>query len=367
MMKDAAEKYGYIVIASNNSRNGPIRPQLDAADAMWQDAQDRFTLDPKRAYFAGFSGGSRLAVTLAARCKGCVAGVAASGAAFPAGMEPKSVPKFLYFGTVGREDFNFPEYLQLEPKLKDAKFTFHILRFDGAHEWAPADVWLEAFAWFDLQAMKSGTLAKDNKFIADAYSLALTTAAAQKNDLEKLRAYSQATNDFASLTDTAEAQKHVADLANSKAVRDLDKRERHAADDQERLAAPISEQLEALKDPTQRPTATLELRRLFDELKAKAKDDNDPKQLVARRVRTQEFIHAYENGAQMIVDKDYANAIVLYDVIIANAVAAPGAHLQKSRIYILTGDQRKLSPKPDSPSKTASMTPTISVNPNSTP
>jgi len=44
-MKDAAERYGYIVLGSNNSRNGPWKPESEAADAMLQDAQKRFAVD----------------------------------------------------------------------------------------------------------------------------------------------------------------------------------------------------------------------------------------------------------------------------------------------------------------------------------
>jgi len=63
-MKDAAERYGYIVLGSNNSRNGPWKPESEAADAMLQDAQKRFAVDLKRIYFAGFSGGARVARSL---------------------------------------------------------------------------------------------------------------------------------------------------------------------------------------------------------------------------------------------------------------------------------------------------------------
>jgi predicted esterase len=341
LAQEAAERYGYIVIASNNSRNGAFAPQINAAQAMWKDAHDRFTIDPRRTYLAGFSGGSRFAVMFTARCNGCAAGVIASGAAFTSGLDPKSVPRFLYFGAVGREDFNFPEYLEFEPKLKAANFTYHIRRFDGAHEWAPSDVWLEAFEWFNLQAMKSGVLPRDDKFIADSYTHALANAAEQKNDMERFRGYSQASTDFSGLTDVAVAQKRAAELENSKTVKELAKRERRDADDQYRMGSLISEQLEALTDPEQRASAMLELRKLFAELRQKAKDDTDPLQMVAKRVRTQEFIHAYENGMQMIADKDYANALLLYDTIVANAIAAPGAHLQKSRIYLLLGDKSK--------------------------
>jgi dienelactone hydrolase len=255
LMKEAAEKFGYIVIASNNSRNGPFGPQADAAEAMWRDAPARFSIAPRRVYLAGFSGGARLAVTFTARCGGCAAGVMASGAAFPARMEPKAVPRFLYFGSVGREDFNFPEYLQIEPKLKDAGFIYHLRRFDGTHQWAPADVWIEAFEWFNLQAMKAGTLAEDDKFIAESYLRALANAAAQKNDLEKFRAYSQAASDFEGLIEVTEAQRQAVVLQNEKEVKALARRERQQADEQRSMAALLYEQLEALKDPDRRTSA----------------------------------------------------------------------------------------------------------------
>ncbi len=337
----AAEKFGFVVIASNNSRNGPFAPQIAAADAMWKDAHERFSLDSRRTYFAGFSGGSRLAVMFTARCKQCSAGVIASGAAFAIGMEPKSVPKFLYFGSVGNEDFNYPEYLQIEPKLKEAGFTYHLRRFNGAHEWPPADVWLDALEWFNLQAVRSGILPKDQRVIDEGYSRRLGDAASQTNELEKFRAYSQLASDFAGLTDVSGAQKHAAELANTKTVKDLARREQRDAEDQRRLSAPFYAQLEALKNSEQRTQATVELRSLFGQLASKAKDDKDPQQLVARRVRMQEFVHFYETGMELITQQEYSSALIIYDAIVLNAKAAPGAHLQKSKIYLLMGDKKK--------------------------
>lgn len=340
--QQAAEQYGYILIASNNSRNGPFGPQIEAAQALWKDAHDRFSIDPKRVYMAGFSGGSRFATMFASRCGGCAAGVIASGAAFTSGLDPKSATKFLYFGAIGREDFNFPEYLQIKPKLKDAGWTYHIRRFDGAHEWAPADVWLEAFEWFNLQAMKSGTMPKDEKFIAAAYARALARAAAQSNDLERYMAWSQAAVDFTGLIDVSDARRQASALENSKTVKDLAKHERSDAELQQRLAGQIASVLEGLKDPETRTEASHELRSLFENLRTMAQNEKDPrKQLVAKRTRMQEFIHAYESGQDLIRHKDYANALLLYDAIITNAKAAPGAHLQKARIYLLMDDKKK--------------------------
>ena len=44
-----AERYGYIVAASNNSRNGPYAASIAAAQAMVADVSRRFSIDPQRA------------------------------------------------------------------------------------------------------------------------------------------------------------------------------------------------------------------------------------------------------------------------------------------------------------------------------
>ena len=63
--KEAAEKYGYIVAGSKNSRNGPLTISVPAANAVWADVSKRFSVDPKRLYLTGQSGGARVAMYLA--------------------------------------------------------------------------------------------------------------------------------------------------------------------------------------------------------------------------------------------------------------------------------------------------------------
>src|ERR1700724_3512568 len=59
-----AERYGYIVAGSNNSRNGPWKRSLDAARALTADVTGRFPVDLQRIYTAGMSGGARVAMML---------------------------------------------------------------------------------------------------------------------------------------------------------------------------------------------------------------------------------------------------------------------------------------------------------------
>src|SRR5690349_8767564 len=67
--KEAAEKYGWIVVGSNNSRNGPWDVAVNAWNAMQKDTHQRLAIDDKRLYATGFSGGARVAIRVAIGCK----------------------------------------------------------------------------------------------------------------------------------------------------------------------------------------------------------------------------------------------------------------------------------------------------------
>src|ERR1700730_1686534 len=104
LMKDSAEKYGYIVAGSNNSRNGSGKIQSEAVRAIFQDTGARLSIDERRIYFAGFSGGARLSAELAQHCA-CAAGVILSGAGFQPASQ-KAHNSFAVFAAIGSFDFN---------------------------------------------------------------------------------------------------------------------------------------------------------------------------------------------------------------------------------------------------------------------
>ena len=65
--KEAAEKYGWILAGSNNSRNGPWRRAAEAWSAMTKDMHQRFSIDDDLVYATSFSGGARMAIQIAQR------------------------------------------------------------------------------------------------------------------------------------------------------------------------------------------------------------------------------------------------------------------------------------------------------------
>ena len=63
---EAAEAYNYILVCSNNARNGPYDRNFAIASRLFTHVFSRFNIKEKGIYLAGFSGGSRLASSIAA-------------------------------------------------------------------------------------------------------------------------------------------------------------------------------------------------------------------------------------------------------------------------------------------------------------
>src|SRR5215469_2103888 len=77
LYKDLAETYGFIFVGSNNSRNFSSN-ESEIVNAIWQDTHVRLSLDERRIYSSGFSGGARVAGAMALNCSSCeMAGVIA--------------------------------------------------------------------------------------------------------------------------------------------------------------------------------------------------------------------------------------------------------------------------------------------------
>ena len=132
----AAGKAGWIVVGSNNSRNGDMRVSHEAIQWMVSDTAERFTLDESRVYAAGFSGGARVALAWASN--GRLAGVIAVGAG--PGRTMPAQPVFRVFGVAGVDDFNNDEVLALCQELSRRGVPQHFAEFVGGHDWLPEDL-----------------------------------------------------------------------------------------------------------------------------------------------------------------------------------------------------------------------------------
>ncbi len=165
---DAGRKYGFILACSNNSRNGPMGDSFNAANAMLQDVGDRFNIDQRRIYAAGFSGGSRFAMALAVKDKR-ISGVIGCGAGLPGDRNyfPSGFSDFLYYGLAGTRDMNYLEMYDLSGFLSNKTNVISYLRtFTGDHQWPGSSLITEAVEWLLLQSMNRKIIPADPTFLS---------------------------------------------------------------------------------------------------------------------------------------------------------------------------------------------------------
>ena len=289
LFRPAAEEFGWILVSSYNSASDTKDdPNSAAMTAMWNDAVRRFSIDGRRVYVTGFSGGGRAAVGMAYALPGRIAGVIGAGAGFEdAQASIKSVP-FAYFGTVGNRDMNYYEMRSLDEKLEKAKATHRIAYFEGPHVWMPPELARESVAWMELQAMKAGGRPKDPARIAALRAQARDRAAALESAgrrAEAWAAYAHVAEDFRGLADVDVDAKKAEELARIPEVRtNLQEARRRDARDEATLRAVNTKLRNALAQPDPPLPALLAAELGIPGLRKKAASDTPEERLSAERI-----------------------------------------------------------------------------------
>jgi len=344
LMKDAAERYGYIVAGSNNSHNGAWKPEADAAQAMFQDTHARLTIDNNRVYFAGFSGGARLASTLAQKCN-CAAGVLLNGAGFSPSGPPTPGATFSVFAAVGTFDFNYGEVLDLDATLGSLHYTHSLRRFAGPHQWAPASVMNEALAWFRLISIKDGHEERDMDFVkaqAAEVDKRAKTLEVSGDPFGTWKEYRQAADTFDGLGEGSAFRERAVAMEKEKSVRDGAKREQQDIEEQSRLSADISSGLAALRqDGSNRADTRSNVELQISELRSRAEHEKSPQKLrVAKRALAGIFIEAMETGQERLDAKDISHARTYFELAATADPDSVWALSQVAASRALDGDRK---------------------------
>jgi len=168
--KESAEKFDYILVCSNNSKNGPYQKNFDVTNRLFNHVFSEFNIDANRIYTAGFSGGSRLACTIAV-LTGAIQGVIGCGAGFGYDLDKKPTfeTKFSYVGLVGDEDMNFQEMHNVKDWLDRVNLKNALFTFNGDHNWPNGSQIERALSWMELQAFLNGIKPTNNDFLNTLY------------------------------------------------------------------------------------------------------------------------------------------------------------------------------------------------------
>ena len=338
---EGAEKYGYIVAGSYNSRNGPIAVASEALQAMWRDTHETLSIDDRRAYLAGMSGGARDVTTFVT--SGYFAGVIAQAAGFSGSVVPKDFA-FPFFGTAGTEDFNYAEMRQVDRELEARGTPHRLVLFAGPHGWAPSTVCSDALAWFDLLAMRAGTKPVDKPLIHGLFESGIERAKASETANDLIGAYLETRSlavDFKGWEDTAGLEKKVAELRDSKEYRKALKAEERAITRQHELLTKILSLARDLNGPGGQDSL-ISLRNSIAELRASgaAAQDSDERR-VARRVLQEATVTSWEQSWVRREKKEYNGAAA--DLELASLIEPdnPEVLYSLAGLYALANDRAR--------------------------
>ncbi len=315
-MKDAAERYGYLIAASNNSRNGPGRPRIEALQAIREDTHARLSIDDRRVYLAGFSGGARISAWYAQTCQ-CAHGVFLSGAGFADGSPPNSKTVFPVFSAVGLLDFNYGEMVNLDAQLDSLGYAHFLRRFDNGHDWAPPEVWEEALAWMTLMAMKDGSAPRNEDFIAAEFASAAERARKLEESGDLYFAwqdYRAAAAAFQGLADTSALTARAAALDKNPTRIAAAKRERTDIEQQSVLQDDVFNLSNGVRGVKDLDASSLEQTRMrVARLRENALDEKHPEsQRVLERALASVFSALVETAAPLLDAKKYRAAEPYY-------------------------------------------------------
>jgi len=342
-----AERYGTILAASNNSRNGPQEPALAAAQAVWSDSHRRLSIDKKRVYTMGLSGGARFATTFALGCIACdIAGVVAQGAGFPAGMDQDPNPPFLYFAMVGNADFNLPEILELRRTLDQQGASFKIEVYNGRHEWAPSEVFEDAVEWMELKAMQAGTRASDRELIRRLFEQTKTQASAAEKKgaaLDQYHALRSLEADFKGLEgiDTSDLGARVAALKGSAALKEARKEEQQETDRQRFMTQSAGRDLVRLgiAGPDERIRLGHQIAPVLLRLYRKSASPGSDQALYSRAFN-QLWVLGLEQGEEAMREEHLPQAAAYFELMAKSVPDRPWPLLLLAKVRAKSGDKK---------------------------
>lgn len=155
LYRNLADKFGFILIGSENSKNGMEFSQTQLFfKEMWLDISSGYKINSRRIYAMGFSGGAKVAGVLSSEDT-LIKAVICCGA--PPPVEVKNVP---FFGFVGDGDFNYHEFKKYG---ETSNLLVHL--FNGIHEWPPLETMHTAFLWLHIKEIISGKVSVDNSYL----------------------------------------------------------------------------------------------------------------------------------------------------------------------------------------------------------
>jgi len=215
--KKAADTYGFILVGSNLIRNG-INDYEKHISLLIDDAKNRFKIDARAMYTAGFSGGARMANYYG--LKNQLTGIISCGAGFKV-ADIKSTGVSLYvFNIAGTRDCNFGETAYLPGSNECHENNYITTNFTGIHEWPTISAMSEAVAFMYARLVIDKIRDAGSVSISDLVDEKKTEIDSLKKTNNKIALYKKletAAKMFAGTSDGTEFESQMKSIEEDKA------------------------------------------------------------------------------------------------------------------------------------------------------
>jgi len=312
LFQNTAEKYGYIIVGSNNVKNGPWSSNIKALKELWYDTNKKFSIKPDQIYTSGFSGGARVAAAFSSILGTPVSGIVACGAGLPSSMKVEQLKQSFYHGIVGLMDFNYREMLQLKEKLEQAQIKHIIEITDNEHKWPSEQTLTRAVGVFEILNLKNlsgifttAQIKKQNKELINNIYNEFIQEATQKeksgNIYYALEFYKYTYDIFKDLLSSEQIEnikKKITDIKNSKQYKQaVDKMSDIKKQEQEY----IRNFLKVFSKVENKKTENIELSKIskqmnLEELIDKTKNSSFYEKFMAKRLLNDLSLKTYKKG-----------------------------------------------------------------------
>jgi len=152
-----AEKFGVILIGSNDVKNGLTFNQTSPIlQTLVNEIAMRFNIDPGQISLAGFSGGAKAALVAASEIPALASVIYSS-----AGLQqiPQPLPPAL--AITGLRDMGYTDVVATDDQMENLKLRHAIVVWNGKHEWGDSATFQNAFYWLKFRAIEKKTAGPD--------------------------------------------------------------------------------------------------------------------------------------------------------------------------------------------------------------
>lgn len=319
LMRAAAEELGFIVVGSNNSRNGPMEIIGRAVVAVWNDTHLRFPIDEGLVFAAGFSGGGQVALNLGPSLNRPVTGVITCCRGLPEELKIEQLAGTAIFCATGTTDFNYREVEALDRLLGGTGAAHRMEVFAGPHSWAPETMMADGLRWLALHAMKAGKMPRNEELMERIFAQEQSLARAARDQgrlTDAARHYSALRRDFAGVRPMAQADAEAGGLASLPDLAKQIKEEQKLAEKEESRLQQLQAVFASINDPSLEVfnSGRFVAQMGITALRKDAAKTPSAESAMAGRLLAVLFDNTRMAGDLFMQRKDYRRAVLAYEV-----------------------------------------------------